>query len=100
MARRFLFDRRGSNFAFKVVEERIKNKMKKLFLVRGQLRKKYFSNICISCGVKFAAWWAPTYNPEEPKILVKQRCESCFYKPEEEFFDKHKPDPKRKWINL
>lgn len=73
--------------------------MKRLFLIRGELRQRYFSNKCIKCGVKFAAWWAPTYNPEMPKILVKQCCESCYYKPDEEFFDLHAPK-KRKWIKL
>lgn len=74
--------------------------MKKLFLVRGVLRKKYFTNHCVKCGISFKAWWAPTYSEEEPKLLVSKTCESCYYKPEEEFFDIHRPDPKRKWINL
>ena len=74
--------------------------MKHLFLVRGELRQRYYSNKCEKCGCKFSAWWSPTYNPEIPRILVRKICESCYYKPEEEFFDKHKPNPDRKWINL
>jgi len=73
--------------------------MKKLFLVRGVLRERYFTNVCEQCKGNFKAWWAPTYSTENPKILIKNRCESCYYKPDEEFFDKHRPQ-KRKWINL
>ena len=74
--------------------------MKKLFLVRGQLRKKYFKNPCYRCGGMFKAWYAPTYSTDEPKILVTKQCEVCYYKPDAEFFDRHAPNPKRKWINL
>lgn len=74
--------------------------MKKLFLVRRGLRQKYFTHLCRHCGKNFKSWFAPTYSPENPKILITDRCELCYYKPEEEFFDRHRPQEDRNWIPL
>jgi hypothetical protein len=77
--------------------------MQNMYLIRTSLRGRDLQKKCRDCKILFYPYYVPAIGQKDD-VLVRQHCQSCLRKPQEEFVDKYSPGEmrgeKRNWVYL